>query len=462
MAIVQKAISIPEPINQVDSLWRTTQALKEAVEVLQGIRGNRAAALEADLEDATTIINNITGGGVPGITTLVDLIDTDLTGQAQYDLLFNVDGLNWEDTAGQLQWDGTTLQLANDLAISWLNQTSNPIELLRFLADAGTAGDDYWDEVQLLAKFEGTDAATAYTEVSQNAAIATFVANAQLDTAQFNFGAAALLLDGTGDSVTFPDIAAYDHGTSDWTHEGFVRFNTLPPLETSIGPGNVLLSLQNAGGDMLTYAIIQDGFGYRVRLEGASYAEVGTISGGISTGVWYHWAVTRASGTIRGYFNGNYETSDFGTEVADMGGPNQAIRLGALDATTAELDGWLDDYRMTIGTARYTGTSPYTIPSVDFPVVQSVPASDTFTVGDPGYVTNIEGTEVQINGVAIEQNATHTGEVTGDVALTLDVSAITNKTDVVADAADDVVIHDDSDGSLKKVNLSSITDAGYF
>lgn len=71
-------------------------------------------------------------------------------------------------------------------------------------------------------------------------------------------------------------------------------------------------------------------------------------------------------------------------------------------------------------------------------------------------------TEVQINGVAIEQNATHTGEVTGDVALTLDVSAITNKTDVVADAADDVVIHDDSDGSLKKVNLSSITDAGYF
>jgi hypothetical protein len=57
---------------------------------------------------------------------------------------------------------------------------------------------------------------------------------------------------------------------------------------------------------------------------------------------------------------------------------------------------------------------------------------------------------------------THTGEVTGDTDLTLDVSAITNRTDVVADSADDAVIHDDTDGSIKKVNLSSITDAGYF
>lgn len=57
---------------------------------------------------------------------------------------------------------------------------------------------------------------------------------------------------------------------------------------------------------------------------------------------------------------------------------------------------------------------------------------------------------------------THTGEVTGDTNLTLDVSAVTNRTDVVADSDDDAVIHDDSDGAIKKVNLHSITDAGYF
>ena len=51
-------ISIPEPTNDPDALWKTVKALKEAVEILQGIRGDRAAVTEdefirtiAELED---------------------------------------------------------------------------------------------------------------------------------------------------------------------------------------------------------------------------------------------------------------------------------------------------------------------------------------------------------------------------------------------------------------------------
>jgi hypothetical protein len=50
MANQQRPIGIPEPTNDVDSLWRTCQALKEAIEVLQGTRGNRAAALKTELD----------------------------------------------------------------------------------------------------------------------------------------------------------------------------------------------------------------------------------------------------------------------------------------------------------------------------------------------------------------------------------------------------------------------------
>jgi len=461
MANVQRPISIPEPINQVDSLWRTAQALKEAVEVIQGIRGNREYALLCDLQDATTIINNITGGTVPGITSLNALTDTDLTGQATGDLLYNFDGSNWRDTAGQIVWTGSALQLANDLAINWLNNAAASVELLKFSAPVA-GGDPYWSEVQLLAKFEGIDAATAYTEVSANAAVASFSDNAQLDTAQSNFGSASLLLDGTTDTVTFPDIANYNLGTSDWTIEGFVRFNTLPPLETSAGPGYVFFSMwgASAADQVISYAVIQDAFGYRVRLAGDGFAEVGTISGGISTGTWYHWAMSRASGQIRAYFNGNYETSDFSVASADMEQSSEGIRIGSLDGSNANHDGWIDDVRVTIGTARYTGTSPITVPVADFGETGVV--NEIFEIGDPGYVTNIEGSAIQINGVPIEQNATHTGEVTGATALTVNVVAITNKTDVVAEPDDDVLLHDDSDGALKKTNLSSITDGGYF
>ena len=118
---------------------------------------------------------------------------------------------------------------------------------------------------------------------------------------------------------------------------------------------------------------------------------------------------------------------------------------------------------------------------------------EKFFVGDPAFDTVIDGASVTVNhgadsvartvtpasgglevnntltGAGFERVLTesdydhpHTGEVTGTTALTLDVTAITNRGDVVADADDDVAIHDDSDGTIKKVNLSSITDAGYF
>ena len=61
MATLQKPIPIPEPTNDVDSLWKTCQALKEAVEVFQGLRGNREYALLSDLEEG---INNIAVDGI--------------------------------------------------------------------------------------------------------------------------------------------------------------------------------------------------------------------------------------------------------------------------------------------------------------------------------------------------------------------------------------------------------------
>jgi len=59
--MAQRPISIPEPTNDVDSLWASVKALKEAVETIQGIRGDRAYVTEsaydstlANIEDRLT------------------------------------------------------------------------------------------------------------------------------------------------------------------------------------------------------------------------------------------------------------------------------------------------------------------------------------------------------------------------------------------------------------------------
>lgn len=59
--------------------------------------------------------------------------------------------------------------------------------------------------------------------------------------------------------------------------------------------------------------------------------------------------------------------------------------------------------------------------------------------------------------ISITPNATHTGEVTGATTLTVDKTAITNKTTVTIDTADYVLISDSSDsGNLKKGLVSDL------
>jgi uncharacterized protein YaiE (UPF0345 family) len=293
----------------------------------------------------------------------------------------------------------------------------------------GVPGDPLWSEVELLADFDGADGATSYTEISVNTASATFFGTAELDTAEFNSGVSSLLLDGNSDWVTFPDIAAYDLGTQSWTIEGFVRFNTLPPLQTSAGPGFVLYDSRKGGSAYVQYGIIQDAFGFRVRLVGQDWgAEVGTISGGISTGVWYHWAVTRDVGgdnNIRAYFNGLYEVADFGVSPADLGNPDAAIIIGCRDATDAFTDGWIDDVRMTVGTARYAGTGAYSVPTTPY---AGAPAPlDLFFTDD-------DGLDFQLNAGGGGESLQATMAI--GATTTIDLEIITGAALTIFDGAD--------------------------
>ena len=86
---------------------------------------------------------------------------------------------------------------------------------------SNTSFDSY---TKTASHFDGADAATAYTDPIAGAY--TFVGTAQLDTAQFKFGTAALLLDGNSDYVTLPDSANWYFGTNDFTIDFWVKFNS--------------------------------------------------------------------------------------------------------------------------------------------------------------------------------------------------------------------------------------------
>lgn len=84
--------------------------------------------LQYDDGSGTWIAQPLAGGGV---NTLVDLLDTDLTGQAAGDLLFNATGTEWRETGQNFQWiDGSHVQFGNDIGLNWYDLTATSIEFV--------------------------------------------------------------------------------------------------------------------------------------------------------------------------------------------------------------------------------------------------------------------------------------------------------------------------------------------
>ena len=95
----------------------------------------------------------------------------------------------------------------------------------------GPTNDPYWANVVLLLHMDGTDGSTTFTDSSSYARAMTAAGNAQIDTAEFKFGTASGLFDGTGDSVQTPNGADFQF-LGDFTVEAWVRPTRRAALQT--------------------------------------------------------------------------------------------------------------------------------------------------------------------------------------------------------------------------------------
>jgi len=216
--------------------------------------------------------------------------------------------------------------------------------------------DQHWANVVLLCGFNGADGATTTSDDSNSAHALTFVGNAQIDTAESKFGGASLLLDGSGDRLTASDSDDWALG-GQWTVECWVRWITLDSNNRGIigQDGGI------ANGWTLTGSATIGEISFAV---GAS---VYTTSGaGMTTGVWYHVAADMdGSGKLRIYLDGVMKGSAFPSAV---GNSTAALGIGAQRSTgTVDMNGWLDELRITNGAARYASDSGFTVPTAAYP-----------------------------------------------------------------------------------------------
>lgn len=244
-----------------------------------------------------------------------------------------------------------------------------PLRYDSFLQGGGGAGggggDPYWDSVVLLAGFDGADGAASFSDESPSAHGAfSFVATAQLDTAQKKFDTASLLLDGNSDRVTLPSHADWFFGAGDFTIEAFIRFN-------SVAGNHIIASHYKSVGSERAWTFIFNGstpqLNFNYSTNGSNNAAI-VASWSPSVDTWYHVAVDRdASNDLRLYASGTgvLNTLNIGATVLYDAGATALLEIGSRDQSGPYLNGWADEVRITKGVARFAGT--YVEPTEKFP-----------------------------------------------------------------------------------------------
>jgi hypothetical protein len=169
------------------------------------------------------------------------------------------------------------------------------------------------------------------------------VGGASISTTQSKFGGSSMYFDGTTDCLFRPTSPNFGYGTGDFTIEFWLYLN-------AVGTQTLVSNLASAGSTAPhIYYLTGSGLKYFT-------ASADRIAGpALSTGTWYHIAISRYSSSTRMFVNG----SQVGSTYADSNNYDATAPLGVGDYGSTPtgsntLNGYINDLRITKGIGRYT------------------------------------------------------------------------------------------------------------
>lgn len=219
--------------------------------------------------------------------------------------------------------------------------------------DSVAATDTNIREVSLLLHGNGVNGSTTITDSSLSPKTVTAVGNAQISTAQSKFGGSSIAFDGTGDYLTVPSSTDWTLGSSgDFTIECWVYPNG--SQGSNAGIASTFTNWGSYGG---RWALTINSLTVRW------FDSLGNIamSGSVSSAQWSHLAVSRSGSSIYLFINGALA----GTQIVNQAYATQErLIIGSIPGQS-DFNGYIDDFRITKGVARYT--SNFTPPTAPFP-----------------------------------------------------------------------------------------------
>jgi len=241
----------------------------------------------------------------------------------------------------------------------------------------GLTGLNYWHSLvstALLLHFDGANGSTSFVDEAGNSF--TAYGNAQLSTADFQFGTASGLFDGTGDYIQCPADHSFNVGTGNFTIEFWINTTLdatgetvfrriIAPRESTNGVGG--LQIWHSGGtgvDLNANAISL------AHPQGTSVL-VSTVDA-INDGNWHHVAFSRSGTILRAFLDGVLKQNVTDSTAFTLMG-TEGIKIGGRADLNVDafFNGSLDELRF-IRSAVYTAAftppaAPFSIPAGDRP-----------------------------------------------------------------------------------------------
>lgn len=236
-----------------------------------------------------------------------------------------------------------------------------------------SGGDPDFASVGLLLHGDGVDGSTTFLDSSANAHTITAFGNAQLDTAQKQWGTASILLDGTGDYASLADTATLEIGSGDFTFEAWIRLSGYSPSYSGQfvgcifgrdGPSNRCLNW-SVNGTASSWTTLN----CTIIADNTPNFTTTTGSFAFSLDTWYYVAAVRSGTTLTLYVGTTPggATTDIGSGVNSRSMQNTAnpFTIGSVLNPGLEFyfPGHIDDLRITKGVARDVSV----VPSAAFP-----------------------------------------------------------------------------------------------
>ena len=241
----------------------------------------------------------------------------------------------------------------------------------QFKITGSTVGDVNFPYVKWLSPFDGTNGATSTTDESDINATVTFQGSSTISTAQSKFGGSSLYSPNANPAGVYVAGAGSTIDlTADFTFEWwFHRIQVSLSNNQMVGPiyGQASTTTCASKGLLIGYksSTYADQSAIYCSSNGSSWdvaSNVALGAGSLGTvGQWVHMAMVRSGSDWSYYVDGTRTyTGSLGSSTISAPGTN--IVLGKSWDAESQMEGYWDDFRISVGLARYTGAS-FTVPT---------------------------------------------------------------------------------------------------